>query len=332
MKRLLAITLALLTIPVFSSNRLKDIVDIKGVRDNPLVGYGLVIGLNGTGDGGGEITNNSLKKMFQTLGLDPVTEVSSANVAAVIVTAKLPAFGRIGQRVDVTVSSIGDAKSLAGGTLLVTPLKGGDGKVYSVASGALSIGGLRQGAKFATSGYIPNGASIEKEVESAFNKKKSIRMSLKSPDFTTAARVVKTINENLGGKFANASDSATIDLIVPANYERKVVNLVAIVENYRVHQDNKAKIVINEKTGTIVAGGDIRLNKVAISHGDLVLEVGEDGKKLNKPGALFMIEKKTTLKDLVGALNAIGTSPEDLISIFQALKRNGALFADLEFI
>lgn len=317
---------------VLASNRLKDIVDIKGVRDNPLVGYGLVIGLNGTGDGGGEITNNSMKKMFQTLGLDPVQEVSSANVAAVIVTAKLPPFGRIGQKLDVTVSSIGDASSLGGGTLLVTPLKGGDGKVYAVASGPLSIGGLTQGAKFATSGYIPNGASVEKEVDVAFNSKKSIRMSLKNPDFTTAARVVKTINENLGGKFAIASDAATVDLIVPPHYERKVVNLVAIVENYRVNQDNKAKIIINEKTGTIVAGGDIRLNKVAISHGDLMLEIGQDGKKLNKPGSLFFVEKQTTLKDLVSALNAIGTSPEDLMSIFQALKRNGALFADLEFI
>ena len=270
--------------------------------------------------------------MFQTLGLSPVAEVSSANVAAVIVTTKLPAFGRIGQKIDVTVSSIGGAKSLGGGTLLVTPLKGGDGKVYAVASGALSIGGLNQGAKFATSGFIPSGASVEKEIDMSFNQKKSIRLSLKSPDFTTAARVVKTINENLGGKFANASDAATIDLIVPPHYERKVVNLVAIVENYRVNQDNKAKIVINEKTGTIVAGGDIRLNKVAISHGDLILEIGSDGKKLAKPGSLFMIEKKTTLNDLVNALNTIGTTPEDLMNIFQALKHNGALFAELEFI
>ncbi len=332
MKLSILFLLFLLSSQIFASNRLKDIVDIKGVRDNPLVGYGLVIGLNGTGDGGGEITNNSMKKMFQTLGLDPVQEVSSANVAAVIVTAKLPAFGRIGQKLDVTISSIGDAKSLGGGTLLVTPLKGGDGKVYGIASGPASIGGLSQGAKFATTAYIPNGGTVEREVDIFFNKKKAIRMSLKKPDFTTAARVVKTINENLGGKFANASDAATIDLIVPPNYQRKVVNLVAIVENYRVNQDNKAKIVINEKTGTIVMGGDIRLNKVAISHGDLLLEVGQDGKKLNKPGTLFLVDKKSSLKDLVNALNAIGTSPEDLISIFQALKKNGALFADLEFI
>lgn len=333
MKKLWMILLTLSTLSnVYAANRVKDIVDIKGVRDNPLVGYGLVIGLNGTGDGGGEITNNSLKKMFQTLGLDPVQEVSSANVAAVIVTAKLPPFGRIGQKMDVTISSIGDASSLAGGTLLVTPLKGGDGKVYAVASGPLSIGGLNKGAKFATTGLIPQGGTIEREVNMDFNEKKSIRLSLKTPDFTTAARTVKTINENLGGKYASASDSATIDLIVPPHYENKVVNLLAIIENYRVNQDNRARIVINERTGTLVAGGDITLNKVAISHGDLVLEVGKEGEKGSKPGSLFLVERKTTLEELVKALNSIGTSPEDLINIFQTLKRNGALIADLEFI
>lgn len=330
-KFLTLLILTLLSIEGFAAARLKNIVSIKGVRDNPLIGYGLIIGLNGTGDGGGEITNNSLKKMFQTLGLDPVQEVSSKNVAAVIVTAKLPPFGRIGQKVDVTISSIGDASSLAGGTLLVTPLKGGDGKVYAVASGPISIGGLTQGAKFATSASIPNGATIEQEVKQDFNKKKSLRLSLNKPDFTTAARVEKTINENLGGKFASASDSATIDLIIPPHYQRRVVDLIAIVENYRVNQDDKAKIVINEKTGTIVAGGEITLTKVAISHGDLVIEVGGE-KGGAKPGSLYLIEKKTTLKELVNALNAIGTGPDDLISIFQTLKRNGALIADIEFI
>ena len=316
--------------PSLAANRLKDLVTIKGVRDNPLIGYGLVIGLNGTGDSGGEITNNSLKKMFQTLGLDPKGEVSSSNVAAVIVTAKLPPFARVGQRLDVTISSIGDAKSLAGGTLLVTPLKAGDGNVYAVANGALSIGGLEQGKDFATAGSITNGATVEKELELSFNNKKSLRLALNLPDFTTAARVEKTINQNLGGKYASASDSTTVDLIIPPHYQRNVVNLVAILENFRVNQDNSAKIVINEKTGTIVAGGEITLSKVAISHGDLVIEVGAGGN--NKPGALHLIESKTTLKDLVEALNAIGTKPDDLISIFQTLKRNGALIADIEFI
>jgi len=323
--------LLIFSLSSFAANRLKDIVTIKGVRDNPLIGYGLVIGLNGTGDSGGEITNNSLKKMFATLGLDPVQEVSSANVAAVIVTAKLPSFSRIGQKLDVTISSIGDASSLGGGTLLVTPLKGGDGKIYAIANGALSIGGLKQGAKFATTAAIPSGAIVEQEIGMNFNDKNSIRMALNAPDFTTAARVVKTINQNLGGKFANAADSATIDLIIPPNYKKRVVDLLAIIENYRVNQDQKAKIVINEKTGTLVAGGDVTLGKVAISHGDLRIQVGgEDGAA--KDGALYMIEKKTTLNDLVNALNAIGTSPDDLISIFQTLKKNGALIADLEFI
>jgi flagellar P-ring protein FlgI len=332
MKFLLLATLAIcLAQPTWASSRLKDIVTIKGVRDNPLVGYGLIIGLNGTGDGGGEITNNSLKKMFQTLGLDRVQEVSSKNVAAVIVTAKLPAFGRVGQKIDVTISSIGDASSLAGGTLLVTPLKGGDGQVYAVASGAVSIGGLKQGAKFATSAAISGGATVEREIPIEFNQKQSIRLSLNAPDFTTAARIEKTINENLGGKFASAADSATIDLIIPPHYQRRVVDLIAIIENYRVNKDEKAKIVINEKTGTIVAGGDITLSKVAISHGDLVIEVGGENKG-GKKGTLHLIERKTTLKDLVNALNAIGTGPDDLISIFQTLKSNGALVADIEFI
>jgi len=332
MKYLVPLLILSISTSVFAANRLKDIVTIKGVRENPLVGYGLVIGLNGTGDGGGEITNTSLKKMFQTLGLDPVSEVSSKNVAAVIVTAKLPPFGRLGQKLDVTVSSIGDSSSLAGGTLLVTPLKGGDGKVYAVANGALSIGGLTQGAKFATTAAIPNGATVEQELSLSFHKKKSIRLSLNRPDFTTAARVVKTINENLGGKFSSATDSATIDLIIPPHYERSIVDLIAIIENYRVNQDSIAKIVINEKTGTIVAGGDVTLNQVAISHGDLSIQVGGEGAGSGKKGSLFLIEKKTTLKELVNALNAIGTGPDDLISIFQTLKRNGALIADLEFI
>ena len=314
-----------------TANRLKDIVTIKGVRENPLIGYGLVIGLNGTGDSSGEITNTSLKKMFQTLGLNPQSEVSSKNVAAVIVTGKLPAFGRVGQKMDVTVSSIGDASSLAGGTLLITPLKGGDGLVYGVASGALSIGGLEQGSKFPTTALIANGATIEKELELEFNKKEALRLAMNHPDFTTAARVEKTINEQLGGKYASATDSATIDLIIPQNYHKRVVELIAIVENLRVHEDQTAKIVINERTGTIVAGGDITLGRVAISHGDLVVEVGT-GKNASKKGALHLIEKKTTLKELVEALNALGTGPEDLISIFQALKQNGALIADIEFI
>ncbi len=315
-----------------SASRIKDLITVKGVRDNPLIGYGLVIGLNGSGDGGGEITNTSLKKMFQTLGLNTQKEITSKNVAAVIVTAQLPAFGRVGQHMDVTVSSIGDASSLAGGTLLVTPLKGGDGNIYAVASGPLSIGGLKKGAKMATTGRIPGGAVVERELELSFNDKRSLRMALHKPDFTTAARVEKILNQELGGKYATAADASTIDLIIPTQYEKKVVELLALVENFKVVADSPAKIVINERTGTLVAGGDITLKKVALSHGDLVLEVKGGDNPSGKGQAVHLVEKSATLNDLVKALNAIGTSPEDLISIFQALKENGALVADIELI
>jgi flagellar P-ring protein precursor FlgI len=315
------------------TSRLKELVTVKGVRDNPIVGYGLVIGLNGTGDGGGEITNTSLKRMFQKLGLNPRSEISSKNVAAVIVTAKLPPFSRVGQKLDVTISSIGDASSLAGGTLLVTPLKGGDGNVYAVANGAISIGGLKNGAKFATTGAIPNGAVVEREISQDFDKKKSLRFSLKDPDFTTAARIERTINQELGGRYASAKDATTVDLIIPVAYQRKVVQLMAIVENFKVQTDRKARIVINEKTGTIVAGGDILLKPVAISHGDLSIEIKGEGENAEtKTGYMNYLQEQTSLNDLVRSLNALGATPDDLISIFQTLKRNGALIGEIELI
>ncbi len=324
----------LLTTPVFAApSRLKDITTVKGVRENPVIGYGLVIGLNGTGDAGGEVTNTSLKKMFEKLGLNPKTEITSKNVAAVVVTAKLPPFARVGQKLDLVVSSIGDASSLAGGTLLVTPLKAGDGNIYAVASGPLSIGGLKKGAKFATTATLPSGATVEREVVTEFEKKNSLRLSLNIPDFTTAARVEKVINEELGGKFASAKDSTTIDLIVPNQYERNIVQLMAIIENFKVNTDSAAKIVINERTGTIVAGGDVMVKPVAISHGDLTVEVKNEGdSKAAKPGAIYYMDKGTTLSELVKSLNAFGVSPEDLISIFQTLKRDGALIGEIELI
>lgn len=312
--------------------KLKDLVHVKGVRSNPIIGYGLVIGLNGTGDGGGEIVNTSLKRMFQKLGLNPQNEVSSKNVASVIVTAKLPPFGRLGQKIDITVSSIGDASSLAGGTLLVTPLKGGDGNIYAVASGPLSIGGLKQGSKFPTTGLISSGGTIEKEIEFNFDKKESLRLSLNSPDFTTSARIERVINQELGGKYASSKDSTTIDLMIPVHYQRRVVQLLAIVENFTVNTDTKAKIIINERTGTIVAGGNIMVRPTAISHGELTIEVSEEASKKGAGNSLYFVDKKTTLNDLVKSLNAFGATPDDLISIFQALKRNGSLIGEIEFI
>ncbi len=319
-----------------TESRLKDLVTVKGVRPNPVLGFGLVIGLNGTGDAGGEITNNSLKLLFQKLGLDPKREIVSKNVAAVIVTGDLPPFARQGQKVDIKVSSIGDASSLAGGTLLITPLKGGDGQIYALASGSISIGGLKQGEKFATIGTIPDGAIVEKELATDFEKKKSVRLGLNNSDFTTAARIEKILNTELGGKYAMARDASTIDLVIPFEYQRNVVQLMALIENFKIHSDQKAKIVINERTGTLVAGGDVVLKPVAIAHGSLTIEIKDSegsvsgGKK--KGDSLFYIDKKATLNDLVKALNAFGATPEDLISIFQALKHNGALVADIELL
>jgi flagellar P-ring protein precursor FlgI len=328
---LLCLSLITMESSFAAPSRLKDLVTVKGVRENPIIGYGLVIGLNGTGDAGGEITNTSLKKMFEKLGLNPKSEITSKNVAAVVVTAKLPPFARVGQKVDIIVSSIGDASSLAGGTLLVTPLKGGDGNIYGVGAGPLSIGGLKKGAKFATTGTIPSGATVEREILSEFEKKNALRLSLNSPDFTTAARIEKVINEELGGKFASAKDSTTIDLVVPNQYERNVVQLMALIENYKVNPDTIAKIVINERTGTIVAGGDVMVAPVAISHGDLSIEVKGDDSK-NAKGSVYYMEKGTTLGELVKSLNAFGVTPEDLISIFQTLKRDGALVGEIELI
>ncbi len=332
MRSFLFILLLICTHSFASPSRIKDLVTVKGVRENPIIGYGLVIGLNGTGDAGGEITNTSLKKMFEKLGLNPKTEIGSKNVAAVIVTAKLPPFARLGQKIDVTISSIGDASSLAGGTLLVTPLKGGDGNIYAVASGNLSIGGLKKGAKFATTALIPSGASVEKELNIEFDKKQALRFNLNNPDFTTAARIEKVINQELGGKYASAKDSSTIDLIIPAQYERNIVQLMAIIENYKVNPDQIAKIVINERTGTIISGGEVAVSPVAISHGDLTIEVKNDSGGKGKPGSVYMMDKGTSLNELVKGLNALGVTPEDLISIFQALKKEGALIGDIELI
>ena len=316
------------------SVRLKELINIKGVRENPVIGYGLVVGLNGTGDSGGEIVNKSLTRMFQKLGLNPKQEANSQNVASVIVTAKLPPFARPGQKINVTVSSIGDASSLAGGTLMVTPLKAGDGNVYALANGPVSVGGLEKGGKFATTASIPNGGIVEKEIELQFDKKESLMLSLDKPDFTTAARIEKTINEELGGKYATAKDSGTVDLIVPVHYRRKVVSLVALVENFKVHTDRKAKIVINEKTGTVVAGGDLLLKPAAISHGDLSIEIGngDQAGDEGENGKFYYVEKKATLNDLVKSLNAFGAESDDLISIFQALKENGALIGEIEML
>ena len=332
---------ALLVLPVghnADAARLKDIATVKGVRENILIGYGIVVGLKGTGDSSTEVTSQSLGRLFSKLGLEVGGGgVKSKNAAAVIVTAKLPAFSRVGNKIDGTVSSIGDSGSLEGGVLLVTPLRAGDQNTYAVAQGPVSIGALADGAAktFPTVGRVVSGATIEKDVDVNFAEKNSFRLALKSPDFTTAARVVATINGELGGKFANARDSGTIDIVAPFQYEGNSVELMAILENMKVNVDTGAKVVLNERTGTVVMGQSVVVSPVAISHGDLAIEVGETGKDAKKDAKtrlerIVEIKKGASVSDLVRVLNAMGVQPKDMTAIFQTLKQLGALQADLE--
>ena len=354
------------------ASRLKDISSIKGVRENQLIGYGLVVGLKGSGDSKREFTSLSMTQMLRQMGVDVKADTDSKNIAAVIVTAVLPPFSRVGNHLDVTVSSIGDAKSLQGGTLLMTPLRGPDKNVYAVAQGPMSVGGFAESGGGSSSsknhptvGMIPNGAMIEKEVLVDFSNRNAIRLALHHSDFTTAARVAKTINQELGGIYARARDSGTIDVVVPYDYEGGVVELVAAIERLPVETDNAAKIVINERTGTIVVGDAVRVDTVAIAHGNLTLEikttdttkttetaaqenpksiaaseamkttenVKETTLKVNEPGdKLLQVPSGATLGDVVRGLNALGVTPRDLIGILQALKVQGALRAELEIL
>jgi flagellar P-ring protein FlgI len=329
-----AVLLAALSTQQSLAARVKDIASVKGVRENVLIGYGVVVGLKGTGDSGTDVTGQSLARLFSKLGLDVQGNagIKSKNAAAVIVTAKLPPFARTGNRIDVTVSSIGDSSSLEGGVLLVTPLKAGDQNVYAVAQGPVSIGSVADGTtkNFPTVGRVVSGASIEKDLDSNFAGKKSFRLSLHNPDFTTAARLAVTINGELGGKFATARDSGTIDVVVPFNYDGNTVEMLAALENMQVNVDGKAKVVLNERTGTVVMGDRVTLSPVAIAHGDLSIEVkGGDSKRADK---IIELKSAASVSDLVKSLNALGVQPRDLTAIFQTLRETGALQADLEIL
>ena len=317
--------------------RLKDIAEVKGVRENILIGYGIVVGLKGTGDSSAEITSQSLGRLFDKLGLEVKNSagIKSKNAAAVIVTSTLPAFARAGNKIDVTVSSIGDAGSLEGGQLLVAPLRAGDQNIYAVAQGPVSIGSVADGTtkNFPTVGRVVMGASIEKDVDTNFSSKRSLRLTLHSPDFTTSARLAVLINGELGGKYATARDSATIDLVVPFNYEGNSVEFMAAIENINVNVDTKAKVVLNERTGTVVMGEKITISPVAIAHGDLTIQVGGGGAaSASKGGHVAELKSNSSVSDLVKALNTLGVQPKDLTAIFQTLKSMGALQAELEIL
>ena len=307
--------------------RLKDMASIRGVRENQLVGYGIVVGLKGTGDGKTDYTAKSLQRMLQTLGVT-AAEVTSKNIAAVLITAQLPPFARAGNPLDIQVSSIGDAGSLEGGILVQSPLRAANGSIYAVAQGNVLIGGEHK-----TSGRIPNGAIIEKDFAEDFSSRKMFRVTLHNPDFTTAMRVVRKINGDLGGKYASAKDSATVDIVVPASYEGNAVELLSLVESLEISPDLIAKVIVNEKTGTVIIGEKVRISKVAISHGDISLNVGGDKKaKGSRSPRAILMDKGASVGDLVESLNALGVEPKELITILQTIKAAGALQAQLEIL
>ncbi len=316
--------------------RLKDIANVRGVRENQLIGYGLVVGLKGTGDGKSEFTNKSFIRMLDQVGIKlDSQDIASKNVAAVLVTASLPPFARSGNKIDITVNSIGDSASLEGGILVQTPLRAANQAVYAVAQGPMLVGaGDAQGKTHPTVARIPNGAIIEKDLDVDFASQKLFRLTLHNPDFTTAARAAKTINSDLGGKYAAAKDSATVDVIVPFSYEGNAVELMANIESLEVFPDRRAKVVVNERTGTVVIGEGVRVSKVAISHGNLTLKVGAgDGKTKDQKGdKIALLDGEANIGDLVKAMNLLGVSPKDLITILQNIKAAGALQGDLEIL
>jgi flagellar P-ring protein precursor FlgI len=329
----LVISLILLASSFSFAARLKDIASIRGVRENQLIGYGLVVGLKGTGDSSSAFTNQSFARLIEKMGVkvDP-KDLQSKNIAAVIITATLPAFAKAGNPVDVTVSSIGDASSLVGGTLLQSPLRAANDEVFAVAQGSLSVLGDGKDVH-TTAGRIPNGAMIERDIQADFASRKMYRMTLHNPDFTTAARTVLTINKELGGQYATAKDAGTIDIITPFAYENKGVELMASIEAIEINPDQVARVVINERTGTIVIGEKVRISKVGLSHGSLTLKVA-DGKKAKDASddKVTVLDVGANVGDLVQALNKLGVSPKDLISILQSVKAAGALHGELELM
>jgi flagellar P-ring protein precursor FlgI len=330
--RLLFILPIFLAAVVAQGARLKDISSIRGVRENQLIGYGIMVGLKGTGDGKSEFTAKSVGRMLDKLGVKlDNNSVESKNVAAVIVTATLPAFGKAGNPLDVTVSALGDASSLEGGMLLQTPLRAANEEVFAVAQGSVLLGGNGKDS-FTTVGRVPNGAIIERDVTADFSTRKMFRLTLHNPDFITAARSVLTINKELGGQYASAKDAGTIDIITPAFYENRGVELMAAVEAIEINPDSKARVVVNERTGTVIIGERVKISKVAISQGSLTVKVQGKNSKETTEEKVAVLDSGVSVGDLVQALNRLGVSPKDLITLLQSIKAAGALHGELEVL
>jgi flagellar P-ring protein FlgI len=360
---LVSVLLLILMAGVVDAARIKDIANIKGVRNNKLIGYGLVVGLDGTGDGTSSMfTLQSMATMLEKMGMTvSADDIKADNVAGVMVTAELPPFLRTGSSLDAIVSSIGGSENLQGGTLLFTSLRGADGRTYAIAQGPVVTGGFSAGGKsgggvqknFPTVGRVVNGAVIERETASEFFRKKMITLALHNPDFTTASRMATAINRALYEKVARTEDAGTVTFRVPDKFSNDLVALVTLIEGLGVTPDTVAKVVINERTGTVVMGDNVRISTVAIAHGNLSIQIREsanvsqpmpfsEGQTVVTPDSdiivqegnmpIFLVKSGVSIGDVVRALNALGVAPRDLVAIFQAIKAAGALQAELEII
>ena len=351
-----------LALPALAEVRLKDLVDFDGVRGNDLVGYGLVVGLDGTGDGlrNSPFTEEIMENILERLGVNVSGEqLRPRNVAAVLVTAELPAFARSGSRIDITVSAIGDAESLLGGTLVMTPLKAADGHIYAVGQGAVISGGVTAQANaedvtegVPTSGSIPGGARVEREVPFELASLSTIRLALREPDFTTAARVEAAVNDAFGRFVARMIDPGTVVFDIAATGQPSPAHALALVENIGVLPETRARVVIDQRSGTIVVGQDVRISRVAVSQGRLTIRISEEPEVVqpnpfapgetivvprsqadivegNETGGLVEVAGGATLSEVIEGLNALGVSPRDLIDILGSIKAAGALHADL---
>lgn len=357
----LALLVSFLTVERAEAVRIKDIASFSGMRDNQLTGYGLVVGLSGTGDKkDSAFTMRSMVNMLEKMGVQVnMNQMKPKNVAAVMVTARMPVSAKPGTRIDITVSSLGDSTSLVGGVLVQTPLKGVDGKVYALAQGALTVGGFSvtgnqaQAQKnVSTVGQIPGGAIVERAVPFEFNSQEALTLSMQSPDFSTANQIADRINKALGGTFARSVDAGTVILDIPSDFHGNIVPLMASLENIEITPDAAAKVVVDEKTGTIILGREVRISRVAVAHGNLHIMVSEN-QDVSQPGPFssgstvvtqstdigtreetrnLNVLEGATLQELVDALNSVGATPRDLISILRSMKAAGALHAHLEVI
>ncbi|MDR3562504.1 MAG: flagellar basal body P-ring protein FlgI [Negativicutes bacterium] len=360
MRKIVAICLAVILVAAasapclaaYASARIKDVAKVQGVRSNQLVGYGLVVGLAGTGDSNkSTYTIQSIVSMLKSFGVVvPSAQLQPKNVAAVMVTAQLPPFVKSGDTIDITVSSMGDAKSLQGGTLLQTPLKAANGAIYAVGQGPMSLGGFAAGGAgastqktFPTAGLIPSGGIVEREVPTKVDDNGTISLSLNQADYTTANRVAESIERQFG-QIVNARDAGSVVIRVPREYSGNLVGFIAAIEELPVTPDTVAKVVINERTGTVVMGGNVTIDTVAVAQGGLSIKIGKpaDATQTPPPGGatdnktpdanLILLPASANVSDVVNALNAVGASPRDVISILQAIKASGALHAEMQLI